>query len=187
MRRDWSVQPMLAADVVDPRTKKVLAKKGAEFTLELFTDLREKRVREALVFTGGPRGESPLIKNTLAKDPTKGEAEALRNIYSLVRPGEAPNLETARTALDRLFFNPKRYDLGRVGRHKVNHRLRDVYRLLDIPMPSADTAVLAPSDFVAIVRYLIELIDEYGAFLLEIVNHEAVVYYFMAHVNGRTE
>ncbi len=162
MRRDWSMQPMLAADVLDPKTGKVLSKRGDDFTLDLFTELRGKRVREALVFTGGPRGESPLIKNTLAKDPTKGEAEALRNIYSLVRPGEAPNIETARTALDRLFFNPKRYDLGRVGRHKVNHRLRDVYRLLDIPMPSADTTVLAPSDFVAIVRYLVELSEGRG-------------------------
>jgi len=148
--------------VLDPKKGKVLAKRGDEFTLELFTGLREKKVREALVFTGGPRGESPLIRNTLAKDPTSGEAEALRNIYSLVRPGEAPNIETARTALDRLFFNPKRYDLGRVGRHKVNHRLRDVYRLLDIEVPTANTTVLAPSDFVAIVRYLIELSEGRG-------------------------
>jgi DNA-directed RNA polymerase subunit beta len=162
MRRDWSIQPMLAADVIDPKKGKVLAKRGAEFTPDMFSDLKSKRVREALVFTGGPRGESPLIKNTLAKDPTKGEADALRNIYSLVRPGEAPNIETARTALDRLFFNPKRYDLGRVGRHKINHRMRDVYRLLDIPVPSADTTVLAPSDFVAIVRYLIELSEGRG-------------------------
>jgi DNA-directed RNA polymerase subunit beta len=162
MRRDWSVQPVLAANVVDAKSGKVLAKRGAEFTLKLFTDLRAKRVREALVFTGGPRGESPLIRNTLAKDPTSGEAEALRNIYSLVRPGEAPNIETARTALDRLFFNPKRYDLGRVGRHKVNLRLRDVYRLLDIPLPTSDTTVLSPSDFVGIVRYLIELSEGRG-------------------------
>ena len=45
-------------------------------------------------------------------------------IYSLLRPGDAPNLETARQAIQRLFFNPKRYDLGRVGRHKINHRLK---------------------------------------------------------------
>ncbi len=162
MRRDWSIQPMLAADVIEPKKGKVLAKRGTEFTPDVFSDLKSKRIREALVFTGGPRGESPLIKNTLAKDPTNGEADALRNIYSLVRPGEAPNIETARTALDRLFFNPKRYDLGRVGRHKINHRMRDVYRLLDIPVPSADTIVLAPSDFVAIVRYLIELSEGRG-------------------------
>jgi DNA-directed RNA polymerase subunit beta len=162
MRRDWSQQPTLAADVVAPKKPKVLAKRGDPFTPELFLELKGHRVRDALVFTGGPRGESPLIKNTLAKDPTRGEADALRNIYSLVRPGEAPNLDTARSALDRLFFNPKRYDLGRVGRHKVNHRLRDVYRLLGIEVPSANTTVLAPSDFVAIVRYLIELSEGRG-------------------------
>ena len=67
--------------------------------------------------------ESPLIKNTLVKDPTHTDAEALEQIYALLRPGDAPNLETARQALERLFFSPKRYDLGRVGRYKINQRL----------------------------------------------------------------
>jgi DNA-directed RNA polymerase subunit beta len=162
MRRDWSQNPQLAADVVNPSTGEVLHEAGEPFTEKLFTKLRESRVREALVFTGGPRGESPLIKNTLAKDPTDSEAAALHSIYSLVRPGDAPNLETARGALDRLFFNPKRYDLGRVGRHKVNQRLKDVYRLLDFELPSEDTAVLTPNDFVAILRYLVELHEGRG-------------------------
>jgi len=162
MRRDWSASPQLAADVIDPDTGEILAEKGQAFDVELFGELKTRKVREALVFTGGPRGESPLLRNTLAKDPTGSEAAALHSIYSLVRPGEAPNLETARTALDRLFFNPKRYDLGRVGRHKLNHRLRDVYRLLDFPVPVDDLTVLAPSDFVAIIRYLIELHEGRG-------------------------
>ncbi|MEJ2343060.1 MAG: DNA-directed RNA polymerase subunit beta [Gemmatimonadales bacterium] len=162
MRRDWSQEPQLAADVVDPSTGEVLHEAGEPFTEELFAKLRASRIREALIFTGGPRGESPLIKNSLAKDPTDGEAAALHSIYSLVRPGEAPNLETARGALDRLFFNPKRYDLGRVGRHKVNQRLKDVYRLLGVELPSEDTAVLTPHDFVAILRYLVELHEGRG-------------------------
>ena len=162
MRRDWSQHPRLAADVVDPKTGEVLAEKGDDFDEKLFGHLKDRRIRDAFVFTGGPRGESPLIKNTLTKDPTKGEADALYSIYSLVRPGEAPNLETARTALDRLFFNPKRYDLGRVGRHKVNHRLREIYRMLDFELPAADITVLEPSDFVGIIRYLIELHEGRG-------------------------
>ena len=162
MRRDWSQNPLLAADVVDPSTGEVVAEAGDAFDAERFGKLKTLRVREALVFTGGPRGESPLIKNTLAKDPTDGEAAALQSIYSLVRPGEAPNLKTARAALDRLFFNPKRYDLGRVGRHKVNQRLREVYRLLDFPLPAEDKSVLTPSDFVAILRYLVELHEGRG-------------------------
>jgi len=162
MRRDWSSNPQLAADVVDPDTGEILAEKGSAFSEDVFTDLKDRKVHDALVFTGGPRGESPLLRNTLAKDPTGSEAAALHSIYSLVRPGGAPNLEVARGALDRLFFNPKRYDLGRVGRHKVNHRLRDVYRLLAFPVPEEDLAVLSPSDFVAILRYLIELHEGRG-------------------------
>ncbi|MCG8467190.1 MAG: DNA-directed RNA polymerase subunit beta, partial [Gemmatimonadetes bacterium] len=162
MRRDWSSSPQLAADVALEKTGEVLADRGALFDAKLFEKLKKKKVREALVFTGGPRGESPLLRNTLAKDPTGSEAAALHSIYSLVRPGEAPNLETARTALDRLFFNPKRYDLGRVGRHKVNHRLKDVYRLLEFEVPDEDLVVLDPSDFVAIIRYLIELHEGRG-------------------------
>ena len=162
MRRDWSSSPQLAADVVANDTGEVLADKGTHFDAKLFEKLKNKKAREALVFTGGPRGESPLLRNTLAKDPTGSEAAALHSIYSLVRPGEAPNLETARTALDGLFFNPTRYDLGLVGRHKVNHRLKDVYRLLDFPMPEDGLVVLAPSDFVAILRYLIELHEGRG-------------------------
>jgi DNA-directed RNA polymerase subunit beta len=162
MRRDWSQNPQLAADVVDPKTGEVLAEKGDTFDEKRFEALKKKKVRDALVFTGGPRGESPLLRNTLAKDPTASEGEALYSIYSLVRPGEAPDLRTARTALDRLFFNPKRYDLGRVGRHKLNQRLKGVYRLLRFERPSADTTVLTPSDFVAILRYLVELHEGRG-------------------------
>jgi DNA-directed RNA polymerase subunit beta len=162
VRRDWSQNPQLAADAVDPSTGEVLAEKGDVFDEKLFQSLKDRKIKEVLVFTGGPRGESPLIRNTLAKDPTHGEAEALYSIYSLVRPGEAPNLPTARAALDRLFFDPKRYDLGLVGRHKVNHRLKDVYRLLEHELPSPETTVLTPSDLVGILRYLIELHEGRG-------------------------
>ncbi|MDH4044128.1 MAG: DNA-directed RNA polymerase subunit beta, partial [Gemmatimonadota bacterium] len=85
---------------------------------------------------------------------TSSEAEALEQIYSLLRPGEAPNLETARAALERLFFNPKRYDLGRVGRYKINQRLR-------LRVPESHT-VLTEEDFIAIIRYLLELSEGRG-------------------------
>ena len=101
-----------------------------------------------------PRGESALIKNTLQKDPTHSEAEALEQIYALLRPGDAPNLQTARDQIQRLFFNPKRYDLGRVGRYKINQRLG----LKTDP----NHTVLTEDDFVAIIRYLIDLADGRG-------------------------
>ena len=161
-RRDWSQDPHLAADVVDPHTGEVLAEKGAPFHAELFDALALRGIRDAQVYTGGARGESPLIKNTLAKDPTNGESEALYAIYSLLRPGDAPNLKTARSAIERLFFNPKRYDLGRVGRYKINQRLKDITRLLNLEQPPSDMTILTVQDFIAIVRYLIELHEGRG-------------------------
>jgi DNA-directed RNA polymerase subunit beta len=162
-RRDWGQDPRLAADVVDDETGEVLAEASAAFDGKLFESLGKRGVRHALVFAGGARGESPLIKNTLAKDPTHGEPDALYAIYSLLRPGEAPNLETARTAIERLFFNTKRYDLGRVGRYKINQRLRDTFRLLGMEPPAADMTTLTVADFIAIVRYLIELQEGRGS------------------------
>ena len=106
-----------------------------------------------VLLAAGPR-RSPLIKNTLAKDPTHSEAEALEQIYSLLRPGDAPNLETAQQALKRLFFNPKRYDLGRVGRYKINQRLEAEAG----PEPHGPDE----EDFVAIIRYLIDLHEGRG-------------------------
>ena len=95
-----------------------------------------------------------MIKNTIKKDPTESEEEALYAIYSLLRPGDAPNVQTARLALEQVFFSPKRYDLGRVGRYKMNQRL-------GVELPRTQT-ILTNEDFVSIVRHLIELNEGRG-------------------------
>src|SRR5262249_59915145 len=109
--------------------------------------MRKADILKVKVCAASGRVESALIKNTLAKDPTHSEEEALRQIYSLLRPGDAPNRETAKQALERLFFSPKRYDLGRVGRYKINQRL-------GLNRPANET-VLTHADFVPILRYLL--------------------------------
>jgi len=152
--RGAETKHVLAADVADPETGEVLAERGKELSDTLRKKLRKAGVCTVEVFLPGGRGESPLIKNTLRKDPTSNEAEALAQIYSLLRPGEAPNVETARAALERLFFSPKRYDLGRVGRYKINQRL-------GTRLPP-DHTVLTQDDFIAIIRYLIELHEGRG-------------------------
>src|SRR2546429_2512317 len=111
---------VLAFDVADPETGEVLTEGGREVSDTLKKKLLKAGITKVDVLLPAGRSESPLIKNTLLKDPTHTEAEALEQIYALLRPGEAPNLETARQALERLFFHPKRYDLGRVGRHQIN-------------------------------------------------------------------
>ncbi len=152
--RGAETRHVLAADVADPATGEILAERGKELGDALRKKLRKGGVGAVDVFLPGGRGESPLIKNTLGKDPTTSEAEALQQIYGLLRPGEAPNLETARVALERLFFSPKRYDLGRVGRYKINQRLGQ--------KAPPDHTVLNEEDFVAIIRYLIELHEGRG-------------------------
>ena len=163
---------VLSADVVDAEGE-VHAEAGEALTEELARTLRRAEVGKAQVFVASGRAESTLIKNTLAKDPTDpakltenerrkmgdtdheiGENVALKQIYGLLRPGDAPNAETAKQAIERLFFSPKRYDLGRVGRYKINQRL-------DLTTP-ASTTVLTKDDFVAIVRYLVELHEGRG-------------------------
>ena len=145
---------VLAFAVANPETGEVLAEGGTELTEAAKKRLLKEGVHKVEVLLPPGRSESPLIKNTLAKDPTHSEAEALEQIYALLRPGDAPNLETARQQLQKLFFNPKRYDLGRVGRYKINQRLG-----LKTP---ANHTVLTEDDFVAIIRYLIDLHDGRG-------------------------
>src|SRR5579862_5521204 len=153
-RGERPTRRVLAIDVVDTDTGEAVAEAGQALTDTLLKKLRRQELYKIQVFVASGRAESTLIKNTLAKDPTKSEKEALQQIYSLLRPGEAPNLETARVALERLFFSPKRYDLGRVGRYKINQRL-------GLKTPAAHT-VLTKDDFVAIVRYLVELHEGRG-------------------------
>jgi DNA-directed RNA polymerase subunit beta len=152
--REEPEEQILAFDVPDPDTGEVVAEAGKRLSDALRKKLIKAKAYKVDVLITSARGESPIIKNTLAKDPTSSEAEALEQIYSLLRPGEAPNLETARQALERLFFNPKRYDLGRVGRYKINQRLK-----VNIP---SDHSVLTREDFVAIIRYLLELSEGQG-------------------------
>src|SRR2546423_5115621 len=144
---------VLAFDVADSDGE-VAGEAGRDLSDTLRKKLLKAGVTKVDVLLPAGRSESPLIKNTLLKDPTHTEAEALAQIYTLLRPGEAPNLETAREALKRLFFHPKRYDLGRVGRYKINQRLK-------VNEPK-DNTVLTENDFVAIIRYLIELSEGRG-------------------------
>jgi DNA-directed RNA polymerase subunit beta len=152
--REREGKHVLAFDAADPETGEVLAEAGRELSDTLKKKLLKAGVVRVDVLLPASRPESPLIKNTLLKDPTRSEGEALEQIYTLLRPGEAPNLETARQALERLFFHPKRYDLGRVGRYKINHRLK-------VAVPK-DVTVLTEEDFIAIIRYLIELREGRG-------------------------
>jgi DNA-directed RNA polymerase subunit beta len=169
-RGERPARRQIAVDVVDPDSGEVLAETGQVLTDAVIKKLRKHEITKLQVFVSSGRAESTLIKNTIGKDPTarvtekdkvertvsreEGERIALSQIYALLRPGDAPDLDTARLALERLFFSPKRYDLGRVGRYKINQRLGLT--------TDAATSVLTKEDFIAILRYLVELHEGRG-------------------------
>jgi DNA-directed RNA polymerase subunit beta len=153
-RGERPVRRILAVDAVEADTGEVIADAGQSLSDTLIRKLRKAEINKVQVFVPSGRAESTLIRNTLLKDPTHAEDEALKQIYSLLRPGDAPNKETARQALERLFFSPKRYDLGRVGRYTINQRLGLT--------EEAGKTVLTKEDFVAIIRYLVELHEGRG-------------------------
>src|ERR1700709_1835016 len=96
-------------------------------------------------------GDYAIIYNTLNKDTSNSEIEAVQHIYRQLRGADAPDDETARGIIERLFFSDKRYDLGDVGRYRINRKLK-----MDTP---DDVKVLTKADIIAIVKYLIKLIN----------------------------
>jgi DNA-directed RNA polymerase subunit beta len=154
-----------AEDVVDADTGVVILEVNDEITGEKLDLLRKAKISSVSYFLIPHRDEADVVRNTLRKDNTKTEEEALGKIYNLIRPGEPPRAETARDILSKLFFNPKRYDLARVGRHKLNQKLNHDLLLgddrkrkrLGLARPGQDSSILCKEDFLAIVKYLLML------------------------------
>ncbi|MFQ5705811.1 MAG: DNA-directed RNA polymerase subunit beta [bacterium] len=137
------------ADVINKETGELLLEKDAELTEEALENIKQSDI-DSLKFLKPDGYLGPeVISNTLKKDASKSEADALEAIYRLLRSGDAPDLDTARSLIDRMFFNPKRYDLGEVGRYRVNKKLG-----LNIDLA---TTVLTREDITSIIKYLLEL------------------------------
>ena len=99
-------------------------------------------------------GEFDSIRATLEKDTVETRDEALIDIYKKLRPGEPPTVDAAQSLLDNMYFTPKRYDLAKVGRYKINRKLG-----LDKNLADNDSSVLTQEDIVAMIRYLVTLHD----------------------------
>ena len=93
--------------------------------------------------------EDEILIKSLRKDPAHDEDSALKDIYRKLRPGDPPTASNSKALLKRLFFDPKKYDLTRVGRYKINQKL-------DVNVP-ADTRIMAPEDFLGAVKYILKL------------------------------
>ncbi|MFM8915294.1 MAG: DNA-directed RNA polymerase subunit beta, partial [Candidatus Limnocylindrus sp.] len=106
--------------------------------------------------------EHPYLANTLEKDGTATRSEALVEVYKRLRPGDPPTGDNARSLVENLFFNGRRYDLGRVGRYKFTQRLSETAERMGIKLPGPEVRTLKREDLAAIVGHLI-LANEGGA------------------------
>ena len=147
-------------DFVDEDTGEVVSIERNEIVLDRDTII-DKDNSEEILESGtktvllhkesAQQGDYAIIHNTLQKDPTNSEKEAVEHIYRQLRNAEPPDEETARGIIDKLFFSDQRYNLGEVGRYRMNKKLG-----LDIGM---DKQVLTKEDIITIIKYLIELIN----------------------------
>lgn len=149
-------------DFVDEDTGEMVSIERNEVLIERDTYLDEDNILEILDPESGIKsiilqketGEEDysIIFNTLQKDTSNSEMEALQTIYRQLRGSDPPDEDTARGIIEKLFFSDKRYDLGEVGRYKINRKLS-----LDL---NNDNRVLTKEDIVAIVKYLIKLVNQ---------------------------
>ena len=147
-------------DFVDEDTGEVISIERNEIIIDRDTVIEKEHIEEIL--DAGVKAillhkldahmsDYAIIYNTLQKDPTNSEKEAVEHIYRQLRNAEPPDEDTARGIIDKLFFSDQRYNLGEVGRYRMNKKLG-----LDVEM---DKQVLTKLDIITIIKYLIELIN----------------------------
>ena len=163
-------------DIVDTETGEVLLECNEEVTEEKLKNITKAGIDTIRLYIIPLQEDADIIRNTLKRDNCRGEEDALTKIYGLLRPGEPSRAESAREILNRLFFNPKRYDLGNVGRYKLNQRLdhrellggKDMMKRWGLSIPALDCPTLCKEDFIAILKYLLLLrISEEGGEIAE--------------------
>jgi DNA-directed RNA polymerase subunit beta len=136
-------------DPKDPKSGEVLLACNEEITEEKLELLRQRGIDRIEVLFLDDTHIGPALRNTLLQDKIADPQEAILEIYRRLRPGDPPTPETATTFFNNLFFNPERYDLSRVGRLKLNHKLK-----LTVPL---DQGTLRREDILEVVNYLIKL------------------------------
>jgi DNA-directed RNA polymerase subunit beta len=147
--REEVIGRILAKDAVDSLGEVLQdAECGAEVTAEVLERLREHKVESFQILADPESRKIFEIRETLRKDTTHTTDEALVEIYRRMRPGDPPTLESTKALLENIFFNPRRYDLSKVGRLKMNKKLG-----MEIPL---EERVLRKEDIVEVIRYLLK-------------------------------
>jgi DNA-directed RNA polymerase subunit beta len=145
----------LIADVVSRESGEVLAEANEKVSSQIWQMFKENSIEEFEVFFPEFEEIGSVISATLKKDPLESTNSALIEMYRRMRPGDPPTLESAKNLVNGMFFNPQRYDLSKVGRHKINTKLN-----LDTPL---DEQVLQLNDVIEAIKYLLKLKKGVGA------------------------
>ena len=147
---DVPAGPSVAAhDVVDMNTGEIIVECNEELSEDILNQIRERGITEVEVLYIDNVNVGSFLRDTLLIDKIGSTEEAIIEIYRRLRPGDPPTYETALAFFENLFFNEERYDLSKVGRLKVNHKLN-----VDVPL---EQTTLTRDDIMRAVRYLIEL------------------------------
>lgn len=144
------VGKILAQDVLDEENGVVFGKAAEKLTTAMLKRMVDAGI-DTIRIAEDADENSPVIK-MLAKDPTDSYESALKDFYRKIRPGEPATLANARSAIMRLFFDPKRYNLGRVGRYKLNSKL-----MFDVNDETLQVQTLSKEDVIGALKYLIKL------------------------------
>ncbi|MFQ5729479.1 MAG: DNA-directed RNA polymerase subunit beta, partial [Waddliaceae bacterium] len=144
------VGKILAEDVIDEESGLMFGKAAEKLTTAMLKRMVDVSISVVRIAEDADEN-SPIIK-MLVKDPTDSYEIALKDFYRKIRPGEPATLSNARSAMMRLFFDPKRYNLGRVGRYKLNSKLG-----VEVTDETLETVTLIKEDVVNALKYLIAL------------------------------
>lgn len=144
------VGKILAEDIVEEKTGVVFGKAGEKLTTAMLKRMLDEEVSSVRIAEDADETH-PIIK-MLSKDPTDSYESALKDFYRKIRPGEPATLSNARSTIMRMFFDPRRYNLGRVGRYKLNKKLGR-----DITDEDLKTVTLRKEDVIGCIKYLIRL------------------------------
>lgn len=139
----------IVEDVVDTATGEIYFEHGTEITNEVLKVLKDAHVKSIKIVDRNKDFHAMMLLNTIEKDPTQNTEEALEVVYQLIRSSEPPNLETAQKFIERMFFNPKKYDLGQVGRYRLNKQF-------DLNVNVEDT-VLTMADIIKVIQFLVDM------------------------------
>lgn len=143
------IDRFVIVDVFDTNTGEVILDTKTALSEEHIKEIKKAGIKELKFLKTTFDKDLSVILNTINADKTFNEESALEHIYKQLRSGDAPDMETAKNVIERLFFSPKRYDLGDVGRYRINKKLG-----LTVPL---DVTVLTREDLIAIIHHLIDL------------------------------